>query len=89
LERLRISPVDLRAQHAVASAIRIHAQREAAFSILDVVKTALDRDLKGVTPEHVDRRVSELIRAGQLIPGKQDRIDGVVTHVTTPEALAT
>jgi conjugative relaxase-like TrwC/TraI family protein len=89
LERLRISPVDLRAQHAVASAIRIHAQREAAFSIPDVVKTALDRDLKGVTPEHVDRRVSELIRAGQLIPGKQDRIDGVVTHVTTPEALAT
>lgn len=89
VERLRISPVDLRAQHAVASAIRIHAQREAAFSIPDVVKTALDRDLKGVTPEHVDRRVSELIRAGQLIPGKQDRIDGVVTHVTTPEALAT
>uniref|UniRef100_UPI0030DD174E relaxase domain-containing protein n=4 Tax=Pseudomonadota TaxID=1224 RepID=UPI0030DD174E len=89
LERLRISPVDLRAQHAVASAIRIHAQREAAFSIPDVVKTALDRGLKGVTPDHVDRRVSELIRAEQLIPGKQDRIDGVVTHVTTPEALAT
>lgn len=88
-ERLRISPVELRAQHAVASAIRIHAQREAAFSIPDVVKTALDRDLKGVTPEHVDRRISELIRGGQLIPGKQDRIDGVVTHVTTPEALAT
>ena len=63
--------------------------REAAFSIPDVVKTALDRGLKGVTPEHVDRRVSELIRAEQLIPGKQDRIDGVVTHVTTPEALAT
>lgn len=89
VERLRISPVDLRAQHAVASAIRIHAQREAAFSIPDVVKTALDRGLKGVTPDHIDRRVSELIRAEQLIPGKQDRIDGVVTHVTTPEALAT
>ena len=89
LDRLRISPDDLRAQHAVASAIRIHAQREAAFSIPEVTKTALDLGLKGVTVAHVDQRVSELIRAGQLIPGKQDRIDGVVTHVTTPEALAT
>lgn len=89
IERLRLSPVEVRAQHAVASAIRIHAQREAAFAIPQVTKTALDLGLKGVTAEHVDARVSELIRVEQLIPGKQDRIDGVVTHVTTPEALAT
>ncbi|MFN3432722.1 MAG: AAA family ATPase, partial [Candidatus Sericytochromatia bacterium] len=37
----------------------------------------------------VDARVSELIRNEKLIPGKDDRIDSVVTHVTTPEALAT
>ncbi|PVE49658.1 AAA family ATPase, partial [Sphingomonas sp. TPD3009] len=89
LDRLRIAPVDLRAQHAVASAIRIHAQREAAFAVPDITRTALDLGLKGVTAAHVDARVSELIRNEKLIPGKEDRIDGVVTHVTTPEALAT
>ena len=89
LDRLRIAPVDLRAQHAVASAIRIHAQREAAFAVPDITRTALDLGLKGVTAAHVDARVSELIRNEKLIPGKDDRIDSVVTHVTTPEALAT
>ena len=89
LERLRISAVEMRAQHAVASAIRIHAQREAAFSVPDVTQTALNLGLKGVTATHIDTRVSQLIRDELLIPGKNDRIDGVVTHVTTPEALAT
>ena len=89
LERLRISAVEMRAQHAVASAIRIHAQREAAFSVPDVTQTALNLGLKGVTATHIDTRVSQLIRDEKLIPGKSGRIDGVVTHVTTPEALAT
>ncbi|MGR6331364.1 MobF family relaxase [Sphingomonas sp. XXL09] len=89
LERLRISAVEMRAQHAVASAIRIHAQREAAFSIPDVTQTALNLGLKGVTASQIDTRVSQLIRDEKLIPGKNDRIDGVVTHVTTPQALAT
>ena len=89
LERLGLSAVDMRAQHAVASAIRIHAQREAAFSIPDVTQTALNLGLKGVTAEQIDNRVSQLIREEKLLPGKSDRIDGVITHVTTPEALAT
>ena len=89
IERLRLSPVEIRAQHAVASAIRIHAQREAAFEVSAVARTALDLGLKGVTASHIDARVSELIRNEQLIPGKSDRIDDFVTHVTTPEALAT
>ena len=89
LERLRISAVEMRAQHAVASAVRHHAQREAAFSVPEVTQTALNFGLKGVTATHIDARVSQLIRDERLIPGKNDRIDSVVTHVTTPEALAT
>ena len=89
LERIGMSAVELRAQHAVASAIRIHAQREAAFSISEVTQTALNLGLKGVTAPQVDVRVSELIRDEKLLPGQNGRVDGVVTHVTTPEALVT
>ena len=88
LERVRIAPADLRAQHAVASAIRILEQREAAFAVPEVVKTALDLGLAGVTADKVDGRISELIRDEKLIPGKADRVDGAITHVTTPQALA-
>ena len=45
--------------------------------------------MRGVTAIQVDKRISELIRAELLIPGKNERIDNVVTHVTTPEAVAT
>lgn len=89
IDRINMSAVELRAQHAVASAIRIHAQREAAFSISDVTQTALNLGLKGVTAPQIDVRVSELIREEKLLPGQNGRIDGVVTHVTTPDALAT
>ena len=89
LERVRIAPADLRAQHAVASAIRILEQREAAFAVPEVVKTALDLGLAGVTADKVDTRISELIRDEKLIPGRADRVDGAITHVTTPQALAT
>jgi conjugative relaxase-like TrwC/TraI family protein len=89
IDRIGMPAVELRAQHAVASAIRIHAQREAAFSVSEITQTALNLGLKGVTAPQIDVRVSELIREEALLPGKNDRIDGVVTHVTTPEALAT
>ncbi|RYY16109.1 MAG: conjugative relaxase, partial [Alphaproteobacteria bacterium] len=89
IDRIGMPAVELRAQHAVASAIRIHAQREAAFSVSEITQTALNLGLKGVTAPQIDVRVSELIREEKLLPGKNDRIDGVVTHVTTPEALAT
>ena len=89
LDRLRLTPNDVRTQHAVASAIRILEQREAAFSIPEMTKTALDLGLRGVTAEKADARITELLRDEKLIPGKSDRIDNVVTHVTTPQALAT
>ncbi len=89
IERLGVSAADYRTQHAVASAVRILEQREAAFLVPQVAKTALDLGLAGVTAEKVDQRISELIRQEKLIPGKSDRIDRAVTHVTTPDALAT
>lgn len=88
LYRLRLSPTDLRAQHAVASAIRILEQREAAFALPDIARAALNLGLSGVTAARVDARVAELIRTERLLPGASARIDGHITHVTTPEAVA-
>lgn len=89
LERLKFSPDDLRAQAAVASAIRILEQREAAFPVSQITKTALDLGLRGVTAEKVDARVEQLLESGKLIPGQSNRTDKALTHVTTPQALAT
>ena len=89
LERLSLSPDELRAQAAVASAIRILEQREAAFPAAQITKTALDLGLKGVTAEKADARVQQLLEGNKLIPGKSDRVDGAVIHVTTPQGLAT
>lgn len=89
LERLKLSPDEMRAQAAVASAIRILEQREAAFPVSQITKTALDLGLKGVTAQKADARVDQLLEGGKLIPGQSTRIDGALTHVTTPQALAT
>jgi conjugative relaxase-like TrwC/TraI family protein len=87
--RFRLSPVEARTQLAVASAIRILSQREAAFEINQVTKTALDLGLADVTPETIAARVTELIKSDQLVPGVSDRRDNLVTMVTTREALTT
>lgn len=89
LARLRLSPADARAQGAVASAVRILGQREAAFGVDDLAKTALGLGLAGVTGERVDARIAQLIRDERLVPGLSARIDAQVTDVTTPEAIAT
>ncbi len=89
LDRLRLSPDALRTQAAVASAIRILEQREAAFPAAQITKTALDLGLKGVTAEKADARVQQLLEGNKLVPGKSDRVDGAVIHVTTPQGLAT
>ena len=87
--RIAQSPADARAQLAVASAIRIHSQREAAFDINRVAKTALDLGLTGVTIDHVTNRLDRLIEQQRLVPG-EIRVDGRMTaSVTTPEALRT
>ncbi|UVO53719.1 conjugative relaxase [Sphingomonas sp. SUN039] len=79
----------VRTQLAVASAIRILSQREAAFEVHHVTKTALDLGLKGVDHHSVAKRVTELIVQGHVVPGASTRRDGVVTMLTTREALAT
>ena len=83
------SPEDARAQLAVASAVRILNQREAAFDINRIAKQALDLGLPGVTIDHVEARINRLVQRRQLLPG-QIRVEGaMVDAVTTPEALAT
>ncbi len=89
LKRLRLSLVDVRTQAAVASAVRILEQREAAFSLPQVSHAALSLGLDGVTADKIDARVSDLLKTGRLVPGVSNRIDNVVTYVTTPGALAT
>ncbi|NWK99185.1 AAA family ATPase [Sphingobium lactosutens] len=89
LARMGQTPAAARAQLAVASAIRIHAEREAAYKMTDLAKTALDLGLKGVTVDLVDQRIAALTKRGSLIPGVGRDSDGVVSMVTTGEALAT
>ncbi len=87
--RLAQSAGQANAQLAVASAIRIHGQREAAFDTNRVAKTALDLALPSVTIDHVDARITQLIQKEKLLVG-QIRQDGrMVDAVTTPEALRT
>jgi len=87
LARLALAPSDLRTQMAVASAIRILGQRDAAFPLHHVSKVALDLGLSGVTPEKVDARIAQLAAQGQLIEGISGRRDERVTHVTTPQLV--
>ncbi|MBV1692718.1 conjugative relaxase [Novosphingobium sp. G106] len=87
LARITLLPSTARTQFAVASAIRILAEREAAFRSNDVLKTALNLGLKGVTHEKVERRMAQLAEKGELIPEKSERYDGAIDLVTTREAL--
>lgn len=87
IARLSMTTAQIGAEMAVASAIRILGQREAAFPIHEVSRTALDLGIKGVTIEAVEARVRQLADKGQLVFGKSTRSDGAITHVTTPEHI--
>ncbi|MDA7787933.1 conjugative relaxase [Sphingomonadaceae bacterium] len=87
MSRMLLAPREIRTEMAVASAIRIAGQREAAFEIGDVRRAALNLGLQGVTVRQVDHRMAALLRSGQLLPGISDRLDKEVTHFTTPEHL--
>ena len=88
MARLSMSPAEIGAEMAVASAIRILGQREAAFAIHEVSRAALDLGIKGVTINAVEDRIATLAKQGALIFGRPTRADGTITHVTTPEHLA-
>ncbi|WP_066721993.1 MobF family relaxase [Sphingomonas pituitosa] len=85
--RFASSPEAARAQFAVASAIRIHAQREAAFDVNRLSKTALDLGLKGVTIQHVTERIEKLVEQGRILPGVTREGETSWTMVTTREAM--
>ncbi|KEQ54789.1 MobF family relaxase [Sphingobium chlorophenolicum] len=89
LARVTQSPAEARAQLAVASAVRILSEREAAFNVNQLGKTALDLGLKGVTVDHVELRIAQLVARGQLIAGEARVGDTRPRMVTTQEALRT
>jgi conjugative relaxase-like TrwC/TraI family protein len=89
LARVTHSPAEARAQLAVASAVRMLSEREAAFNVNQLGKTALDLGLKGVTVDHVERRIAQLVERGQLIAGGARVGDTRPRMVTTQEALRT
>ncbi|TAJ72042.1 MAG: conjugative relaxase [Sphingobium sp.] len=87
LARATKSPAVARSQLAVASAVRILAEREAAFDVNKLAKTALDLGLKGVTIDTVEHRIGQLFDSRQLIPGAPRLEDKGVQMVTTQDAL--
>ena len=89
LARVTHSPAEARAQLAVASAVRMLSEREAAFNVNQLGKTALDLGLKGVTVDHAERRIAQLVERGQLIAGEARVGDTRPRMVTTQEALRT
>jgi conjugative relaxase-like TrwC/TraI family protein len=89
LARAARTPSQARAQLAVASAVRILSEREAAWPLHGLAKTALDLGLRGVTPDAVERRIEHLIENRQLIPGAASAADRTGRMLTTPEALRT
>jgi len=89
LARAVRSPAEARAQLAVASAVRILSEREAAWPAHHLAKTALDLGLKGVTIEGIERRIDRLVSNRQLIPGVATAADKTGVMVTTAEALRT
>src|SRR3546814_11543733 len=74
-------------QLAVASAVRILSEREAAWPLHMVSKTALDLGLKGVTVESVERRIDQLVQNRQIVMGTANATDREGKLVTTQEAL--
>ncbi|PTD15912.1 MobF family relaxase [Sphingomonas fennica] len=89
LARAVKSPGEARAQLAVASAVRILSEREAAWPVALLSKTALDLGLKGVTVDMIEKRIDRLVENRQLIPGIATAADRTGRMVTTQEALRT
>lgn len=89
LARAVRSPEEARAQLAVASAVRILSEREAAWPAHMLSTTAVDLGLKGVTVDMVERRIDKLVQNRQLLPGVATAADRTGRMLTTQEALRT
>ena len=79
-----MKPAEIGAARAVASAVRLLGEREAAFTSMQLTKTALDLGLP-VTVDDVERRVAQLVRSKDLVRG----VDGDRAMLTTPGAIDT
>ena len=88
LQRMGLTPTQLRTELATASAVRVIGERETSWSRGELVKTALDLGIKGVTAEGVEARMDVLVDKGQMLAGKSERLDGAVARYTTPEHAA-
>ncbi|RVT38667.1 MobF family relaxase [Sphingobium algorifonticola] len=89
LARAVKSPAEARAQLGVASAVRMLSEREAAWSVALLSKTALDLGLKGVTVDMIEKRIDRLVQNRQLIPGVATAADRTGRMLTTQDALRT
>lgn len=89
LARAVTSPAAARTQLAVASAVRILGEREAASPVHMLAKAALDLGLKDVTIESIERRIETLVERRQLILGVATAADRTGRMVTTRDALRT
>ena len=96
LQRITLTPTQLRTEMATASAIRIIGERETSWTRGDLVKTALDLGVKGVTADGVEARIGFLVADGMCrmcfynnrttrCESSSDRLDGRPEKYTTPE----
>lgn len=85
LSRTVMTPTQLRTEMATASAIRMIGERETSWTRAELVKSALDLGLRGVTADAVEDRLQRLLENGQVLAGKSTRIDGDPDKYTTPE----
>ncbi|MGG6286632.1 MobF family relaxase [Leptolyngbya sp. AN03gr2] len=88
IERLFMTPTALRTEMATASAVRIIGERETSWTRGELVKTALDLGVKGVTADGVEARMDRLVADGKMLAGASERIDGKPGKYTTPEHVA-
>ena len=88
LKRVTLTPTQLRTEMATASAVRVIGERETSWTRGELVKTALDLGLKGVTAEGVEARMDALVASGRMLEGESTRLDKAIDKYTTPEHAA-
>jgi conjugative relaxase-like TrwC/TraI family protein len=83
------SPVEMRAAVELASAIAHKEQFQAAFKERDVMRTALDQTVQGVTLTMLNARMDELKEQGLIVPGVPAHDGTRSPYITTKDAIAT
>ena len=86
--RTLLTPTELRTEIATASAIRVVGERETSWTKGELIKTALDLGIKGVTAGGVEHRMGQLVSSGKMLEGKTDRLDKTVENLR-PRNIAT